>query len=438
VVPVTQLDVTWLPPWTQQTCDGAVHVTWPHATADPPASLVAASLAGASFVAASLLPAEAASWSPASAVVAPGPSALPSTPPPSLAGPPAAPASLPSPTVPNVPPQPIAARHVRVQRIERFISSPEIGARLPVTTFSIAMALLRFLHPATPSPSQCVRTRRCLMSCRIATLGALTLALSAAACGSAPTSTPAPAASSQILRGTVALSSYALDNPIIVARASDGRAFRTAVHADGTFALTVPSGAALRLAIANTTAAGGYVAISRILWPGVDAAWARLDGTEPAVVLGAVHPAGPTGVRTLDHGGWYGSGSGDGEHEGDAGEGHDDHGGMHACSTEAGGYGSDDDCECDGTEVCSAPDESDSDCDGSSGSVHADDSDDGHGDDGKCADGSAAPPPSGGQDAGGAPGNPGGGGASGAPCKVSADCSAPLVCIASSCSPPTK
>jgi hypothetical protein len=179
----------------------------------------------------------------------------------------------------------------------------------------------------------------------------LALVTSAAACSSSPSSSPSASpssTSSQVLRGNVAVTAYALDNPVVVAHAADGRVFFAPIFADGSFAVTVPGGAAVRLSIANTTRSEGYVAISRILWPGSAAVWARLDGATASVELGNVRPAVGESAQILDHGGSSGSAEdrdGSSEHAEDAGEkgdahearedGGDDRGGgaIHACGT---------------------------------------------------------------------------------------------------------
>jgi len=408
------------------------------------------------------------------------------------------------------------------------------------------------------------------MTIRIGQLALLALVASAAACSSTSSSSSNAPASTQVLRGSVALDAYAVDNPVVVARTADGRSFFAPIHADGTFAVTVPSGTPIRLSLANTTRSGGYVAISRVFWPGTKAVWARLDGAAP-ISLGHVRPVAGGSLTAQDHGGGdYGDGgssSGD-DHDGSGGEaseGNEGCGKIHACGTTApgrsdlpydvrlpvgapfrldqaflakgpapaailkvtmdggtwrlaelqvdesfvvtqadcthagnrdvgrdrivvtwknadgstasdhldlrycdgsgglatqdhggsygGGSDGDDDgmepndCESDGTRVCSSHDERDSECDGHADGAHVEDGDDHDEDDATCpADGGAPPPPTdagAGDAAGDAAGGGTGGGGTGAgglgdPCVVNADCGSNLFCIASQCGVPIK
>ncbi|HEY2516680.1 MAG TPA: hypothetical protein VGI39_37680 [Polyangiaceae bacterium] len=175
------------------------------------------------------------------------------------------------------------------------------------------------------------------MSNRLTTLAALSLFSSLAACG-APSSVPSPSARAQTVRGTVALGAYAIDNPVIVGRTNDAHTFFAPVQADGSFALTFPAGASASLALANTTRAGGYVLISRILWPGVKTAWARLDGATAAIALGRITPVA-SGITAQDHGGSEGSSGGGGDDSSSSsGDGSDAGSGeIHTCGTAAPG-----------------------------------------------------------------------------------------------------
>src|SRR3954465_7027611 len=125
---------------------------------------------------------------------------------------------------------------------------------------------------------------------RIGALALLALSSSLVVSFSPSSPSPAPAVDGQVVRGALALSSYSLDNAVVIARTADGRSFFAPVRANGTFAVTIPSGASARLSIANSTR-NGYVTVSRILWPGLHKTWGRLDGTTASIALGNIHPA---------------------------------------------------------------------------------------------------------------------------------------------------
>lgn len=80
-----------------------------------------------------------------------------------------------------------------------------------------------------------------------------------------------------------------LDNPVVIARALDGRSFASAVTSRGAFRITVPSGATYRLTLANKRPAGDFKVLSRINWPG-SSTWAKV-GAGRTILLGTVRPA---------------------------------------------------------------------------------------------------------------------------------------------------
>ena len=147
-----------------------------------------------------------------------------------------------------------------------------------------------------------------------------TLCALAGCTGSAPRS----------VSGQIAIASYratgrVLDNPVVIARSTDHRAFVAHLAPNGTFQLAIPSGAAYRLTLANSNPNGTFRALSRIAWPTQAGAarWARVGGGG-AIQLGAIHPMGVaaqsgSGLGAADDGDSSGGGDSakcdDGEHD---------------------------------------------------------------------------------------------------------------------------
>jgi hypothetical protein len=283
---------------------------------------------------------------------------------PSLDGPPfvdppslVAPPSAPSGSIVNGAPPPQAKRKQvakpKVNRPPIPLQRARHRARLQLSSSTIAIAISASALPRLVSMAG--ESGGDLMSNRIGTLAALAFLSLAAACGSS-SSSPNAAANGQVVRGTVALSAYAIDNPVVVARTADGRAFFAPVLADGSFAITLPPAASVRLSLANTTRTGGYVAISRILWPGKNVAWARLDGSTAAIALGHVRPSGAGGAQIQDHGGT--------SYDSDGGS-----GGSSSSSSGGGGGGGSSDGH--SGDQSSSGDSSSGHCSEGSGEVHA-------------------------------------------------------------------
>jgi hypothetical protein len=127
----------------------------------------------------------------------------------------------------------------------------------------------------------------------------------AVACGPSASETQAPDGPST-MSGSVALTQYTLDNPVVIARNVQGIAYVAPVMKDGRFKLTLPSTDHYRVILASTRRDGTYRAVSEIRWGASQSAWGSFvkAGTTD---IGTVRPVGAAqGVRTASKG----SGSG--------------------------------------------------------------------------------------------------------------------------------
>jgi hypothetical protein len=237
--------------------------------------------------------------------------------------------------------------------------------------------------------------------------------------------------------GQIAIASYqatgrALDNPVVIARSTDHRAFIVHVAPNGTFQLAVPPNATYRLTLANSLPSGAFHALSRIAWPTRTGAarWAHVS-TGGAIQLGAVHPLGvgaqASGPLSGAHDGSDDSGGGGGKC--DDGE-HDD---EVDCDT-----GDEDESDCDDKGDCDGVDDdhgggsSDGGLSGSSaGLAKADDGNDSSDDDGEDGEKSTCSAPDGGTINPNPNPNPGPNA-----CQTNLDCSGGLVCFQNVCTNP--
>lgn len=126
-------------------------------------------------------------------------------------------------------------------------------------------------------------TRRALLS-----LVAVPFAIACGSQGGAPNEGPST------LRGSVALTAYALDNPVVVARGARGAAFLAPVQRDGSFRLELPSDDRYHVVLASTRVDGSYVAVSDLRWGSEHASWGRFARGGMTVDLGTVKPLGAT------------------------------------------------------------------------------------------------------------------------------------------------
>ncbi len=166
--------------------------------------------------------------------------------------------------------------------------------------------------------------------------------------------------------------------------------------------------------------------------------WTNADGSSSTDHLDLRYCDGSGAIAQDDAGTSSGGGSnGGGAGGGSNGGGGDDNGGDQGMAP--------DDCESDGTPVCSVPGAGESHCDGTGSAMDADDAE--HGDDPSCTVDGGAPSPRPSADGGANPlapspsptppgagnGASAGGGQAGDACTVNADCSVGLACLASVC-----
>jgi uncharacterized membrane protein YgcG len=236
------------------------------------------------------------------------------------------------------------------------------------------------------------------------------LAFAALGCSNTPMRT---------VTGQLTETTFALDNPVVMAEASDSRVFVTPVEASGKFMLKLPSNVSYRLTLANSTQTRGiYSSVARINWPLESGAsrWATLGDGE-TLDLGMVYQRGHKVSSSSK-------------------------------SSKSGSYGS---CKEEDDSKCSHEGESDCDCDHEySGGDHCDPDGNSSGDDNNCnkdhgygGGGGTGGGHScdGGSSSGGGGGSAGGGGGStpggpGTPCTTNDGCDATqgLTCIAGVCS----
>lgn len=103
----------------------------------------------------------------------------------------------------------------------------------------------------------------------------------------------APVGDSRAITGQLAAGMYSLDNPIVVAQATDLRAFFAPVSASGTFRLPIFTGATYRISIANSTRSGSYAVVSAIVWSTETGAsrWAHVRAGG-VIEMGTLRPDG--------------------------------------------------------------------------------------------------------------------------------------------------
>jgi hypothetical protein len=224
--------------------------------------------------------------------------------------------------------------------------------------------------------------------------------------------------STRSVSGQISVASYrsagrVFDNPVVIARSTQHRAFVTHVAANGTFQLTIPAGATYRLTLANSMPGGTYHALSRIAWPTSTGAarWARV-GTGGAIQLRAIHP---TSVAAQAGGGLSAADDGSQGQSNDQGENDDDQG------------------EDDGEVDCNTGDEDQSQCDDQDQNDDVQGDEDGpdedQNDDMQDGEKSTCSAPDGGTTNPNPNPNPN----PGSPCQVNADCASGMVCVQSSC-----
>jgi hypothetical protein len=232
--------------------------------------------------------------------------------------------------------------------------------------------------------------------------------------------------STRTVTGQLTATTFALDNPVVLAEASDSRVFVASIAQDGKFALKLPSNVSYRLSLANSTETKGiYSSLARINWPLEKGAsrWATLGDGE-TLDLGMVYERGHqySSSQSESKSGKAGSCKEEDDakcsHEGetDCDCGHKYSGGDH-CEPDGNSSGDDNNCN------------KDHGYGGGSGSS-------GHG---KCDGGSAGGGGSGGGEAGGG-GDAGGGGSAGgggtitidSPCLTNADCDN-MFCVSGAC-----
>lgn len=115
------------------------------------------------------------------------------------------------------------------------------------------------------------------------------------------------------LTGKVALTSYVLDNPVVIARTTRGTSFVAPVQRDGSFKLVLPTTEHYRVLLASTLRNGSFRAVSEIRWGAEKAAWGSFTKAGSTLDVGLVHPLGTRGVAVKSSGsGSDGSRSGGG------------------------------------------------------------------------------------------------------------------------------
>jgi hypothetical protein len=253
-----------------------------------------------------------------------------------------------------------------------------------------------------------------------------------------------PQSPTRTVTGQLRTAGMQLDNPVVIAEASDHRVFVTHLSARGTFKLELPHGVEYRLTLANSTRSGAYVTVARINWPLASgpARWAHVGAGAP-LDLGAVFQRGTSPIPINTDLSTRTGGGGDGDHDGDDGDKDGDDGDKDGDDGDKDDDGDDDDdCEQDDdADVETSDDEKDCDCgntistgdncgkddDADEHEKACDDDDDDHACDGGCAGGGTA--------GGGTGGGTAGGGTvpAGGTCVVSADCSGGLSCVNSAC-----
>lgn len=165
--------------------------------------------------------------------------------------------------------------------------------------------------------------------------------------------------------GSVALSAYTLDNPVVLAYAKDGTVQVAPVARDGSFRLRLVSGTTVRLVLASTRRDGRYQVVSDLTWGATKSRWGNVPAGETALSLGTIRPVAGATVATRSGGGSGSGGGGDTESSG-SGSGDDKSSGSESESSgdKSGGSDCDDkksesEKSGDGEDACYAPGKAD-------------------------------------------------------------------------------
>lgn len=129
------------------------------------------------------------------------------------------------------------------------------------------------------------------------------------ACGAADTD-EATGEGPSTLSGSIALTSYTLDNPVVIARTTRGTSYVAPVARDGRFSLVLPSTDHYRVLLASTRANGSFRAVSEIRWGASQASWGSFVKAGSTLDVGLVHPIGERGVAVKSSGSGSGGSSG--------------------------------------------------------------------------------------------------------------------------------
>ena len=123
----------------------------------------------------------------------------------------------------------------------------------------------------------------------------------AVACGSSASEDVSVKDGPSTMSGSIALTAYTLDNPVVIARSAQGTSFVAPVSRDGRFRLVLPSTDHYRFVLASTLPDGSYRAVSELRWGAERSAWGSFAGT--SIDVGTVRPIGTAGgVRTASRG----------------------------------------------------------------------------------------------------------------------------------------
>lgn len=121
------------------------------------------------------------------------------------------------------------------------------------------------------------------------------------ACGSSNSGSEETGTGTQAVHGQVALSSYVVDNPVILAKTASGAAVVAPIRRDGSFHILLAANQPYRMILASTLRDGTYRAVSELKWGRERAAWGKLHGGAD-LDLGFVHPLQAGNVKTMSSG----------------------------------------------------------------------------------------------------------------------------------------
>ena len=123
----------------------------------------------------------------------------------------------------------------------------------------------------------------------------------AVACGSSASEDVSVKDGPSTMSGSIALTAYTLDNPVVIARTAQGTSFVAPVSRDGRFRLVLPATDHYRFVLASTLPDGSYRAVSELRWGTERTAWGSFAGR--SIDVGTVRPIGTAGgVRTASRG----------------------------------------------------------------------------------------------------------------------------------------